>query len=190
MPATNPTAWLGLCNPDTRMAQTFTLRDEIVIHGPIERCFLLSTSVEIVEQDLAMHPVRGRTSGLVIGRDTIRWEGWQLGLPQFHKSVIEAFQPPKFFRDRMIAGRFATFEHDHAFIDNRDGTVLLQDEVRFTMRWGWLGDIIGRCLMQPHIRGLMQRRFARLKRIAESDEWERYLPHDALAVNADARSKI
>ena len=33
------------------MGRRFTLRDEIVIHAPIERCFLLSTSIEIVEQN-------------------------------------------------------------------------------------------------------------------------------------------
>ena len=152
------------------------MRDEIAVHAPIERCFLLSTSIEIVEQELKMCPVRGRTSGFVIGEDTIRWEGWQLCLPQFHESIIEHFEPPLFFRDRMIAGRFASFEHDHAFTKRDDRSVLLQDEVRFTMPWGWLGNIIGERLLLPHIRGLMRRRFARLKRIAESEEWRKYLP--------------
>jgi ligand-binding SRPBCC domain-containing protein len=161
------------------MARIFTVRDESFVHAPIERCFLLSTSLEIVEQDLGMSPVRGRTTGLVIGNDTIRWEGWQLGLPQFHESIIELFQPPTFFRDRMITGRFATFEHDHAFTDKNDGTVLLQDEVRFTMPWGSPGELIGRGLLLPHIQGLMRRRFARIKRIAESDEWRQYLPNSS-----------
>jgi ligand-binding SRPBCC domain-containing protein len=158
------------------VARSFTVRDQIVVHAPIERCFLLSTNIEIVAQELKMRPIRGRTSGFVIGDDTIRWEGWQLCLPQFHESIIERFEPPLFFRDRMIAGRFATFEHDHAFTDQNGGTVLLQDEVRFTMPWGWLGEFLGQRLLVPHIRGLMQRRFVRLKRIAEGEEWRRYLP--------------
>src|SRR5580698_5609600 len=103
------------------MGRRFTLRDEIVIHAPIERCFLLSTSIEIVEQELKMRPVRGRTTGFIIEGDTVRWEGWRLSLPQFHESLIELFQPSVFFRDRMIAGRFAAFEHDHAFTDRSDG---------------------------------------------------------------------
>jgi len=163
------------------VARTFTVRDEIVVHAPIERCFLLSTSVKIVEQELKMRPVRGRTSGFIIGEDTILWKGWQFGLPQFHESIIERFQPPVFFRDRMIAGRFATFEHDHAFTEQVNGSVLLQDEVRFTMRWGWPGSLIGQLLLLPHIRALLQRRFARLKRIDESEEWKKYLPEVAAA---------
>lgn len=93
------------------------MRDEIVIDAPLERCFLLSTSVEIVERKLGMHPTTGRTSGLVVEGDTVRWKGWQLGLPQFHESLIELFQLLIFFRDRMIAGRFSRFEHDHHFVD-------------------------------------------------------------------------
>jgi ligand-binding SRPBCC domain-containing protein len=157
------------------MAIIFTLRDEIVARAPVERCFLLSTSVAIVERELGMHPVRGRTAGLVVGGDTVRWEGRQFGLPQFHESLIEMFEPPVFFRDRMIAGRFASFEHDHRFTDLGDGTVALADELRFTMPFGWVGELVGKWVLVPHIRGLMRRRFRLLKRIAEGEEWREYL---------------
>ena len=158
------------------MPLTFTLRDQIAVRAPIERCFLLSTSVAIVQLDLGMTPVRGRTSGLVAGGDTVLWQGRQLGLLQFHESLIEPFEPPVFFRDSMITGRFATFQHDHKFTDQGEGTVLLQDEVRFTMPCGCAGDLVGKWVLVPHIRGLLRRRFSRLKRMAESEEWRKYLP--------------
>jgi ligand-binding SRPBCC domain-containing protein len=135
----------------------------------------LSTSAAIVERELKMHPVRGRVTGFVVGGDTVRWEGWQLGLPQFHESLIEDYRPNVFFRDRMIAGRFARFEHDHNLVPDAEGCVVLWDELRFAMPWGWLGELVGRWVMVPHIRGLMRRRFALLKRIAEGEEWEKYL---------------
>jgi ligand-binding SRPBCC domain-containing protein len=158
------------------MARTFTLQDEIEVHAPIERCFLLSTSIELVQRELGMRPIHGRTTGLVAFGDTIRWQGWQLGLPMFHESLIDGFAPPVFFRDRMIAGRFATFEHTHHFIDHHDGTVLMSDELRFTMHFGKLGELIGEAILAPHIRALLKRRFALLKRLAEGDEWKMYLP--------------
>lgn len=162
------------------MSREFALRDEVTIHAPLERCFLLSTSVEIVERELRMHPARGRTSGFVKGGDTVLWKGWKFGLPQFHESVIEEFRPCRFFRDRMIAGRFRTFEHDHIFDLLPDGSVHLRDEIRFSMRWGWLGEMLGVLLLRPHIRRLLRRRFGLLKRIAESEEWRDYVPaHDA-----------
>ncbi len=157
------------------MANTFLLRAEIGINAPLERCFLLSTSVAIVERELKMRPVQGRTTGLVVGGDTVRWKGWQLGLPQVHESLIEDYRRNIFFRDRMVAGRFARFEHDHNFAEREDGAALLWDEVRFAMRWGLVGQWLGRWVLLPHIRGLLQRRFALLKRIAESDEWKQYL---------------
>jgi ligand-binding SRPBCC domain-containing protein len=162
------------------MTHTFTLQDEIAVRAPIERCFLLSTSVALVERELKMHPVRGRTAGLVVGGDTVRWEGRQLGLPQFHESLIESYEPYSFFRDRMIAGRFATFEHAHAFRDCGDGAVLMSDDLRFSMPFGWMGDLVGEWILVPHIRGLMRRRFRMLKRIAEGEEWRKYLPTDSV----------
>ena len=153
----------------------FTLHDSTVIHAPIERCFLLSTSLAIVEKELGMHPVRGKTSGLVSGGDTVRWEGWQLGLPQYHESLISRFDSPHFFQDTMIAGRFASFQHDHAFSQNAEGSVTLSDDLRFSMPFGWAGRLVGRWIMVPHIRGLLRRRFRLLKRIAETEEWRDYL---------------
>ena len=153
----------------------FTLRDSIVIDAPIERCFRLSTSIEIVRKELGMTAVSGRTSGLVTGGDTVRWQGWQLGFPNYHVSLISAFDAPNFFQDRMIAGRFRAFEHDHHFVETPEG-VLLSDEVRFTMPLGIPGLIVGGAMLVPHIRGLLRRRFHLLKRIAESDEWRQYLP--------------
>jgi ligand-binding SRPBCC domain-containing protein len=162
------------------MNHEFDIRDEITIHAPLERCFLLSTSVEIVERELRMHPVRGRTAGLIEGGDTVLWKGRRFGLPQFHESLIEEFRPCQFFRDRMIAGRFRAFEHDHSFDLLPDGSVHMHDEVRFTMRWGWLGEMLGVLLLGPDIRRLLRRRFRLLKRIAESEEWRSYIPAGAV----------
>jgi ligand-binding SRPBCC domain-containing protein len=158
------------------MAFVFTLHDSILIHAPVERCFALSCSVAIVERELGMKPVAGRTKGLVTAGDTVRWEGWQLGFPAYHVSLIapETFDPPRFFQDHMIAGRFRSFEHDHRFTQTEDG-VLLGDEVRFTMPFGPLGALVGKRVMSRHIRGLMRRRFHLLKRLAEGEEWRQYL---------------
>jgi ligand-binding SRPBCC domain-containing protein len=157
------------------MAGEFLLRDGIAVYAPIERCFQLSTSLALVELDLKMRPVSGRTSGFVAAGDKVLWRGWKFGLPQMHHSLIDAFDPPLFFRDRMIAGRFATFQHEHRFIAQHDGGVLLRDEIRFSLRWGVLGVGACRLLLLPHVRRLLHTRLARIKRLAESEEWRRYL---------------
>ncbi len=157
------------------MPKLLVVREEIQVDAPIERCFQLSTQVEIVQEILGMRPVRGRTSGRVRQGDTVRWQGWQLGLPQMHESLIDACDPPHFFRDSMIAGRFAEFQHDHRFLQSHQGRVLMQDEVRFAMPWAGLGAVIGRLILAPHIRRLMRKRFAHLKQLAEGDGWRSYL---------------
>ena len=153
----------------------FILREQIIVNAPLERCFLLSTSIKIVERELGMHPVRGKTAGLIGEGETVRWEGWQLGFPNFHESIIERFEPNVFFRDRMINGRFRSFEHDHNFAEETSGSVRMFDELRFSMPLGWPGQVVGRLVLEPHIRKLMRRRFRLLTQIAESDEWREYL---------------
>lgn len=153
----------------------FVVRDEALVLAPIERCFALSTHLAVVETTLAMRPVAGRTEGAVVDGDTVRWRGWKWGLPHIHESLIEGYDPPRFFRDRMIAGRFAAFEHDHRFTKQKDGSVLLQDEVRFSMKWGTAGLMIGRTVVMPHVRQLLRERFALIKRLAEGEEWQRYV---------------
>lgn len=153
----------------------FILRDQIVVRAPVERCFLLSTSVAVVERELKMHPAAGRRTGFVEDGDTVLWKGWQLWLPQFHQSEIRHLEANRFFQDYMLKGRFASFEHDHAFLNQGNGAVLLRDELRFAMPFGAPGWLLGRWVLVPHIRGLMRKRFALIKRLAEGDGWREYI---------------
>lgn len=158
------------------MPQQFVVRHQLPVRAPIVRCFALSTAIEVVAPVLGMKPVAGRTSGLVTEGDTVLWRGWKFGLPQFHQSVIEAFDSPVFFRDRMLAGRFAAFAHDHHFLPQSDGSVLLCDELRFSLPWGAAGRLAARCIVAPHIHSLLRRRFQFIKELAEGDGWKQVLP--------------
>ncbi len=153
----------------------YTVSDTIHVNAPIERCFLLSTSIELVARTLQMRPISGKLHGLVEFGDELIWHGWKFGLPQFHETVITAYDAPNFFQDTMGRGRFKKFQHDHTFFEI-DGHTLLQDKVRFSLPFGPVGQVVARQLLVPHIAGLVQRRFQLLKRVAETDEWRDYLP--------------
>ena len=161
----------------------FVLHDSTLIDAPIERCFGLSCSIALVQEELGMQPVSGRTRGLVRGGDIVRWEGWQLGLPQHHVSLISGFESPIFFQDTMKEGRFQHFQHDHHFRETPGGT-LLSDDLRFSLPLGPAGRLVARHIMVPHIRKLMKSRFARIKRIAEGTGWAKYLAEDAAQIPA------
>ncbi len=162
----------------TEQNDIFTLRGDATVHAPIDRCFQLTCCIALVREELGMEPVQGRTSGLVQANDTVRWEGWQLGMRHFHVTHISGYIRPVFLQDTMLDGRFRTFQHDHHLRALPDGTTQLQDELRFTLPFGPVGRATGRIVMVPHILRLMQKRFARIRRIAESDDWRRYLPGD------------
>jgi len=153
----------------------YVVKDNVHINAPIERCFLLSTSVDLAAQTIGMKPVRGKTSGLVAGGDRVLWRGWKFGLPARHESVITQYSAPTFFQDSMARGLFRTFQHDHEFTAI-GGQVLLKDTVRFSMPLGPAGRLVGKRILIPHFRGLIQRRFELLRRVAESEEWRNYLP--------------
>jgi ligand-binding SRPBCC domain-containing protein len=152
----------------------FVIKDSIHIDAPIERCFLLSTSVELVARTLGMKPVAGKRVGLVRGGDQLEWRGWKFGLPQRHETLITKFEPPEFFEDAMASGRFKSFAHMHEFTAI-GGQVLLKDTVRFEMPLGFAGRLVGKYVLVPHIRYLLQQRFQLLKRTAESEEWRKYI---------------
>jgi ligand-binding SRPBCC domain-containing protein len=152
----------------------FRLKENIHVQAPIERCFLLATSIPLVEQTIGMRPVKGKTTGLVVGGDHVTWRGWQFGLPAMHESLISAYERPAFFQDRMLHGYFQSFEHDHRF-EEVDGYTLMVDIVRFSLPMGPLGKMVAKKIVAPKILSLMMERFRLLKRIAEGDDWERYL---------------
>ena len=152
----------------------FVVSDRTLVLAPIERCFRLSCSVALVHEELGMNAVSGRTSGLVVSGDIVRWEGWQLGMLHHHVSHISAYEAPVFMQDTMLDGRFKYFQHDHHLQESGEGT-LLSDELRFSLPFGALGRQVARYIVLPHIRKLLKSRFARIKRIAESDDWKQYL---------------
>jgi len=144
-----------------------TLRATTQIAAPIERVFQLSTDIDTVRQTLAMTPVSGRTTGHVVLGDRVVWRGWKFFLPQVHHTLITGYTDPTFFQDTQEKGRFAFFQHDHHFTPTATGTQL-DDEVRFTLPFGPLGVAVAHVILIPHIRGLLKKRFALLKQLAEN----------------------
>ena len=135
----------------------FTISDSIFINAPIERCFLLSTNVELVGRTLGMKPLEGKTSGLVVADDRLLWAGWKFGFPQMHESVISQYERPAFFQDTMARGRFKRYQHDHYFYEMDDRTVL-NDKIRFTMPLGFVGRLVGKFVLVPYLSKRLRRR--------------------------------
>jgi ligand-binding SRPBCC domain-containing protein len=158
----------------------FTISDSIHINAPIERCFMLSTNIELVGKTLAMKPIEGKTKGTVVAGDKLLWAGWKFGFPQMHESLITRYERPVYFQDTMERGRFKRYQHDHHFFF-MDGRTVLNDKIRFTLPLSWLGRIVARTIVVPYISRTLRRRMKLLKKVAESQEWRKYVPEETLA---------
>jgi ligand-binding SRPBCC domain-containing protein len=156
----------------------FTISDSIHINAPIERCFLLSTNIELVGKTLGMKPIEGKTKGLIVSGDKLMWAGWKFGFPQMHESLVTQYERPTYFQDTMGRGRFKKFQHDHRLY-YMDGRTVLNDKIRFSMPLAFAGRGVAHTILVPYISRLLRRRMKLLKRIAESNEWRRYLPEGA-----------
>jgi ligand-binding SRPBCC domain-containing protein len=168
------------------------IKETIAIRAPIERCFALSTRVELVQRTLGMTPVAGVIAGHVNEGSRVTWSGWKFGLPTRHHTLITAFERPHanssttkaaFFQDTQEQGRFAFFQHDHFFTEKYEGEriTMLRDEVRFALPFGPLGRFAAKYLLAPHIRKLARQRFAMIKDMAEGEGWREWVEDSAPA---------
>jgi ligand-binding SRPBCC domain-containing protein len=147
------------------------------IDAPAERVFDLCRSVDAHVASAAAtgeRPVGGKTTGLLALGDEVTWSARHLGWRWRLTSRITAFARPTHFRDSMVAGVFARFDHDHTF-EQRGGTAHVRDVFDFSSPCGWLGRVADGLVVTRHMRRFLERRLQHLKRLAESDAWAQYL---------------
>jgi ligand-binding SRPBCC domain-containing protein len=148
------------------------------IDAPIERCFDLSRSIDL-HLDAASatdeRAVDGVTSGLIGPGEEVTWEALHLGVRQRLTSRIVMFDRPHHFRDTMVRGAFRHFDHDHRFMAERGGT-RMTDVFDFSVPFGVVGRLVDRLILHAYMRRFLEERNRVIQRVAESEEWRRYLP--------------
>jgi ligand-binding SRPBCC domain-containing protein len=155
-------------------------RIELSLHvaAPAERCFDLARSVDAHAWSTARtgeRAVAGRTSGLLVLGDEVTWRARHLGVRQDLTSRITAFDRPHHFRDTMVRGAFARFDHDHYF-DTQNGGTLLRDVFDYRAPLDPLGWVAERLFLSAYMRRFLMDRLRELKMLAESDGWKRFVP--------------
>src|ERR1700733_15095726 len=154
-----------------------TIRLATWIDAPMERCFQLSLSIDLHVESARKSGERaidGVTTGLIAAGETVTFQARVFGMRMRHTSQIETMRPYSYFRDVMIAGVFQRFEHDHHFAPMDDGT-RMRDEIRFSTKWGLLGRLAMKLFVRKRLTALLMERNAVIKRVAESEEWRKYL---------------
>ena len=152
---------------------------ETQIDAHIERVFDLARSIDAHMASTGgsnEKAVAGRTSGLIEDGETVTWEAKHFGIKQRLSVRVTSFDRPHLFGDEMISGAFSTMNHTHRFT-NSDGGTLMKDEFRFTAPLGILGRVAEGLFLTSYMKRLLVQRAAELKEMAESHEWQRYLPN-------------
>ncbi len=148
-----------------------------VIGAPRERVFDLARSIDAHQDSTSgtgERAVAGVTQGLIGLHEEVTWEARHLGVRQHLTVRITALERPKHFQDIMVKGAFRRMTHDHDFVDHPQGT-LMTDRFDFASPFGVLGAVVDRLFLAGYLRRFIVQRNEILKRMAESEEWRRYL---------------
>ncbi len=154
------------------------VRLEMILRAPIERCFDLSRSLDFHVASFAHtgeRAVAGQTSGLLGLGESVTWEARHFGIKQRLTAAITAIDAPHHFRDSMVRGAFARFDHDHYFEATASGT-RMRDVFDFDAPLGPLGKLANVLFLRRYVEKLLTTRNAHLKAAVESDQWRAFLP--------------
>ena len=154
-----------------------TIELRTFIAAPPERVFDLSRSIDLHTRSMARsreEAVAGRTSGLIGMGETVTWRARHLGMRQRLTVRISGYERPRWFRDELVRGAFATMVHDHHFAA-ADGGTEMRDVFRFSAPAGPLGRLVERLVLKRYMTRLLADRNAAIKAAAEGSEWRKLL---------------
>jgi ligand-binding SRPBCC domain-containing protein len=148
-----------------------------IINAPIERVFDLSRSVDLHAESMSQtdeKPVDGVTKGLINLGQTVTWEATHFGIKQRLTSKINIFERPVKFGDTMVSGAFKRFDHEH-FFEERDGKTVMRDVFDYDSPLGFLGKIADFLFLENYMKNLLIVRNELIKKVAEGDQWQKFL---------------
>lgn len=148
------------------------------IKAPIERVFDLSRSIDlhlVSAGDSDEKVVAGKKEGLFELGDEVTWEGSHYKFRQRLGVKLTEMDRPNRFADEAISGAFKRMKHTHLF-DEKEGVTTMNDEFDYKSRGGPLGWFIENSFLTALLRRFLADRNRVIKKVAESDEWQKYLP--------------
>lgn len=157
-----------------------TVEEITIIRAPVERCFDLARSVEVhlagnVHCGESAVASGGVTSGLIGPGQRVTWRAKHFWVWHRLTSEITKMDRPSCFQDVMVAGIFRWMKHDHFFRRISADETEMRDVFCFAAPLPILGRIAEITFLGRYMKALLGERNAAIRRIAESDEWRRYL---------------
>jgi ligand-binding SRPBCC domain-containing protein len=156
------------------------LNECITIEAPIARCFDLARSIEVHlrgTKSFGERAIGGVTTGLIGLGEFVRWRAKHLGFYHHLASEITALESPTYFQDTMTEGPFRAMKHDHFFKKLSENSTEMRDCFMFSAPVPILGVIAEKLVLKRYMANFLHTRNRVLKQIAESDQWQEFLPH-------------
>ena len=153
------------------------LRLSTSIAAPPERVFDLARSIDAHQQSAEgthERAIAGVTQGLIGMGDEVTWEARHFGIKQRLRVRVTGFERPFRFQDVMVSGAFKSMKHDHEFIAQPPGTLMV-DRFEFESPFGIPGRIVDRVFLAGYMLRFLVRRNQVLKTLAESGDWKKYV---------------
>ena len=155
------------------------IEHSVLIAAPMDRVFDLARSIDAHaagESARGERVVAGRFTGLMEAGENVTWEARHLGVKQQLESHFVSMERPVFFRDSMVRGAFARFDHDHFFEPGPDGGTVMRDVFDYSSPLGPLGRLADWLFLEAYMTRFIVERAEHLKALAEGDDWQRFLP--------------
>ena len=148
-----------------------------IIKAPIKRCFDLARSIDLhlhTASRTSEEVLAGVRGGLINKGETVTWKAKHFGITQTLTSEISEMNSPFMFEDKMLEGAFKKIQHRHLF-EEESGKTIMKDVFVFESPFGIYGRLFNFLVLTNYLKRFLQERNQILKRVAESEEWKKYL---------------
>ncbi len=148
------------------------------IKAPLEQVFDLSRSLDFHLDRLSDPGEKisaGQSTGLLELDSTVTWVGSPFKFRQELQTKVTALQDGSHWTEERISGPFSQMKQTHSFSSEKAATVITNKFSYKTSR-GPIAWFVENAFLTALLRRHLADRNRILKEVAESEDWQRYLP--------------
>lgn len=139
------------------------------INAPKQIVFDACRNIDLHQQSTSKSKelaIAGVTSGLINLNETVTWKGKHFGLYLTHKSIITEMNLYSNFTDKMVVGKFKSFQHDHFFIEV-NGCTMMKDQIQYEVPLSILGKVFDNYVLKKYLTRFITERNQFIKKLVE-----------------------
>ena len=147
------------------------------IKAPSDRVFDLSRNVDLHKHSMGRFReeiINGTITGPLELDQTVTWKARHLFKDRILKIKMTKIERPGYFKDEQVQGPFKLLRHEHYFKSIENGTIMI-DQFLYEPPKGFFMKLIDMLYLEKYMTSLLNQRNEVIKKVAESDQWKKYL---------------